>query len=871
MKQYKALLCSVILSLGMAMGAQASEPEHYVTYQENGYTAQKISHPDAGLKEADGIIEYQGENDRGQNYSWSAVGYGDEMYVGTNFGAMYQTLKIMAASSGMDMETYRAQMNVLFNGALYMGDEGESNTENRSVLVKMNTKTGKVDIVVPPSQVGGYRAAIQFRDKLYFCVADSTPYLLEVDPKTDETKVVCYSEKPQNASISTGIRGLAVVNDQLIASMIGQDGAYLVASSDPSKGQESFRVIATQEDLLDYPAYHYTDSIFGGSVWDMVEYNGKLYLTVVTGKNGDKQSFAMFGGEENQATGQWKFHLIVGDEKDGASYPYGLGADRSGAANLVVHDGYLYIGGYNDPMIALPDVLNMEFENIYKDLSSPVCLWRMDSREQIEMVAGDADEVFPEGPTGNMPAGFGEALNQYVWRMQSYDGKLYVGTFDIGSLAYPLMQFTNGDVLHMSKEEWESQIRYIYEFLKLYLENNQGKGRGEQDSVEEGLSEMIELMEEGTELVENDESRQARGGGQESREAFYRLLEKLLSCYEQIRDQLPENVTERLDTFLTREKVDNFRYFVETCAYLSKGTRGFDLYVSEDGVNFETITKNGFGDPYNHGLRVFAVTNSGLSIGTANPFYGTQIWTLKEDGKDTGSEDQPEELPEEPGQSGETDEKPDQPAAIPDSQQPAQQTGNQMGQQEKALEAPELKAASVGYQSVTLKWNKVPGAEGYLLYRKEAGKDWKLIAGEKKVLSAGTLRFQDKKLKAKKTYYYKICAYRTVNGTKECGSLSKQVKTTPTLKKTKLTAASKQKHQVTLKWKSVKGAKTYVIYRKENGKGTSWKRLTKKPLKANVRSYQDKTVKSGKKYTYKVTAVRGNIRKDSKKATVKVR
>ena len=82
----------------------------------------------------------------------------------------------------------------------------------------------------------------------------------------------------------------------------------------------------------------------------------------------------MFSGKENEETGKWDFNLIVGGEKDGATYPYGLGADRSGAGNLFVYDNHLYIGGYNDPMIALADVLNMKFEDIYKDLSSPVCL-----------------------------------------------------------------------------------------------------------------------------------------------------------------------------------------------------------------------------------------------------------------------------------------------------------------------------------------------------------------------------------------------------------------------------------------------------------------------------------------------------------------
>lgn len=40
-------------------------------------------------------------------------------------------------------------------------------------------------------------------------------------------------------------------------------------------------------------------------------------------------------------------------------------------------------------MIALPSALNMKFEEIYKDLSSPICLSRMDENENIAMVAGE--------------------------------------------------------------------------------------------------------------------------------------------------------------------------------------------------------------------------------------------------------------------------------------------------------------------------------------------------------------------------------------------------------------------------------------------------------------------------------------------------
>ena len=307
-------------------------------------------------------------------------------------------------------------------------------------------------------------------------------------------------------------------------------------------------------------------------------------------------------GEQDEATGEWSYRLIIGDEADGARYPFGLGADRSGAANLIVHDGYLYIGGYNDPMIALPGVLQMDFEELYKDLDSPVCLWRMDANENIDLVAGEANQLFPE-VKGNLGAGLGSNLNQYVWRMESYNGKLYVGTFDIGSLAYPLMQVTNGDILKRSPEEWKTQFEYIIKLLELLKSSGSLAARSAT-----GISSMSATLTSMTSLLN-------QGGIEDlaSTEAFYSLLKKVVSLYENLRKYLPDSITEKLDGIFNQDTVDNFYYFIGVCKYLSKGERGFDLLVSGDGINFDAITRNGFGDPYNHGCRVFAITEQAPS------------------------------------------------------------------------------------------------------------------------------------------------------------------------------------------------------------------------------------------------------------------
>lgn len=63
---------------------------------------------------------------------------------------------------------------------------------------------------------------------------------------------------------------------------------------------------------------------------------------------------------------------------------------------------------------------------------------------------------------------------------------------------------------------------------------------------------------------------------------------------------------------------------------LDTSIKGADLYVSEDGVNFNKINVDGFNDKYNYGLRTFVSSTDGLYIGTANPFYGGQLWKLNE-------------------------------------------------------------------------------------------------------------------------------------------------------------------------------------------------------------------------------------------------
>ncbi len=78
-----------------------------------------------------------------------------------------------------------------------------------------------------------------------------------------------------------------------------------------------------------------------------------------------------------------------------------------------------------------------------------------------------------------------------------------------------------------------------------------------------------------------------------------------------------------------------------------------------------------------------------------------------------------------------------------------------------------LKATKVTKNSVALKWNKVAGASGYVVYR-----NGKKVATIKK---GSTVKFTDKKLKAKTTYKYKVVAYKVVAKKNVYGNYSSQI------------------------------------------------------------------------------------------------
>ena len=831
MKKKMKAVCCCSLVLSMCLGTVASAEMVSTSdkdvakravsfYHGEDSEFVKISHPEKAASTktenvTDGLLDYlgngrvgvpgvdegaNGQGDRGQGYSWAAVAYGDWMYVSTLYNPTMSTIQLMDNGLGHDYdpELLESLMNTFYRGEFFVSEEDDKNPG--SVLSKINVKTGEIKILMSKEKTKtnvNFRNAIQFNEKLYFCGAvNGVPSIYEIDPNNnDEIKCVFIDESMKSPDawsqalkkrLSPAIRGMSVYKDYVVISCVGLDeNPYIAISKDPSKGFE--KIAFTWKDvknkipgeLLGYPACHLTDSIYGGSIWEMITFNDKLYIAICTGTpdnspDGGKtmQSFALMRGECNgdpTLRESWTWSPVIGDKNDGAKYTFGIDPERtrSGACNMMVFKDHLYIGEYNDTEIALINILFDKDASFMADnLEQSVNLYRMDKNENIEMVMGDSTEMFPNGGISGMGSGFDKCENQYIWRMDTFQDKLYVGTFDESSILYPVGQISNGDIFNLTPEQWERQMEYLKELIKELMdkmkeeaaeqealkENKTEENIGiEEEAIvdpeeisEENESEIEEMpdakvlevteqpleenaelavleelyaasesVSEGVSIFDLPQTMDGEGGydlhslGElhqamimisgmleqdeswtddqklEAKVRFAEFYETLYQYYndEETKNQLPDFVKEVYEKILNNQYLEKVIGMSRCIGYLRENVRGFDMMSSKDGVNFEIITRDGLGDNHNQGLRTFAISNNEknpwMCIGTANPFYGTQIWRLQDESLVFAEEKpvEPEEKPN-PEEKPESDLKPESKPEVSDEKKDTPETGD---------------------------------------------------------------------------------------------------------------------------------------------------------------------------------------------------
>ena len=159
-----------------------------------------------------------------------------------------------------------------------------------------------------------------------------------------------------------------------------------------------------------------------------------------------------------------------------------------------------------------------------------------------------------------------------------------------------------------------------------------------------------------------------------------------------------------------------------------------------------------------------------------------------------------------------------------------------------------LKVTARSSGSITLAWDKVSNADGYMVYR-YSGKNAKLI----KVISSMSrshVVFVSSGLKGGTTYTYKVVAYKSVRGSRVQNPGTKiTAVTTPA---TPLVTVSAQKGQATISWRKASGAGGYIVYMSTSQKGRYSRVATIN--NGSTTKYVKKNLKKGKTYYFKVVS-----------------
>lgn len=158
----------------------------------------------------------------------------------------------------------------------------------------------------------------------------------------------------------------------------------------------------------------------------------------------------------------------------------------------------------------------------------------------------------------------------------------------------------------------------------------------------------------------------------------------------------------------------------------------------------------------------------------------------------------------------------------------------------KVPEITGVKVSKYTNKSMTLSWNKNDVVSGYEIYN---SKNRRAVRVNKPTTAKGTVS----KLKAGTAQTFRVRAYVNKDGQYYYGPFT-SVKGATAPNSTKISSLkSAKKKQVTVKWKKVKGATQYEVYRSTSKKGKYKKLATTKKT-----SYTDKKATGGKKYYYKI-------------------
>ena len=469
------------------------------------YTIQKISNPENGERQVDGLIE---GGDRENSYTWRLAMRGDDIYVATTRNIASALVNMYGgafAEAGISIDTFWALIDVVTNGDIPRNDANEG-----ANIIRYNRTTGKFDVIYTADTGDYFRMAVTYGDNVYFGSYSAVPtnpqYILKLDTEGNFTKVF-------ETMGSVSLRANCVYDDGESENLYfaGADDRTPVENGDTPvakmavlrKSNDDDTVWDRVADYRDFGTTSYDpihESWAGAPIWELANHNGYIYATAPT-HNGFviyKGHPAADGETANEYGWYWEevAGLTNGINNPGLSDVEGgePGTMRSLIGSVYEFNGELYAYNFDHSFggeasafagmlqqIAGKDVKASEYLfYLYDSLHNPQKVWKLDDE------TGKFEELtaFTELMEGT--------TNEYVWRLGSYDGDLYVATMDAGIFYNYLTQLTNGSFFSMSCDEIKEKIGYINALIKLIAAS---KGSEVLDELKAKLVELKAFLE----------------------------------------------------------------------------------------------------------------------------------------------------------------------------------------------------------------------------------------------------------------------------------------------------------------------------------------------------------------------------------------
>lgn len=608
-----------------------------IVIQNGNFTATKISNPTNGSGQPDGI---EPGGDRDNSYAFSMGQDEDNIYLGVNRTMVWSS--IMADPNYMN---YAPLLEAFTLGELPPANFGDRAA--RLFMIDKETHEVKLAYKAPISADGspydtGYRGA---KANFQSASSDTVSYyfgttgpkfsrILRIDPGYDPA-----TDQPTEVFRINGrvtIRAMEVHNGQLTIGVTLTDGTTAIyAASDPDAGADAWTRIGFQDDLFVPGQYDDSDVAFENYVSNLYTYNGWLYVGI---SGGSRSSFLIYKGKfvgigvegANQAGWLWK--PIVAPE---GKYKDGLGDSFSVSptfAPYVDENGkeWTYVSTMSDTFYPLFKAIAGDYSGLYEAVQHPTELFRFDENDNWEMVMGDParhNGYFGE-PLSGYYDGYSKEndklnMQSYTWYITAHEGEIYAGTYNAATwLRYVTIGIDNdklNDLVHYTDEQRD-------QFLNDILGNLGGLTGGKINLTPAQITQIQGAAKILFRLLQNIDCAQASNRVQEITTQIFNAFNTFISQFDKF---LPDGTS--AVSLVENSSLGHLYKFVALCSAVASTERGFSLYRTVGGIQLEAITTNGFNDEYNYGIRNLVSTPQGLYVGTANPFYGCQLWLLTQE------------------------------------------------------------------------------------------------------------------------------------------------------------------------------------------------------------------------------------------------